>query len=91
MVENSKTLFECETICDQFNVMIGLQERVMVSHASSHIRWVSPNKIEDISNQFSDDIRKELDERISGGDNLQRFGDDHMKGKELEEDMTING
>jgi hypothetical protein len=26
MVENSKTLFECKTICDQFNVIIGLEK-----------------------------------------------------------------
>ena len=90
MVENSKTLFECETICDQFKVMIGLQERWLAT-ASSNILSFSPDKIEYIANQLSDDIRKELGERITGGDNLQRFGDDHMKGKELEEDMTING
>jgi hypothetical protein len=26
MVENSKTLFECKTISDQFNVIIGLEK-----------------------------------------------------------------
>ena len=28
MVENSKTLFECRTISDQFNVIIGLEKKV---------------------------------------------------------------